>query len=227
MLDLDPEALKLIITQMVILILSIAVHEFGHAKVADMLGDRLPRSEGRVTLNPLAHADPLGTLLLPGVALFMSGGMSMGFGWGKPVNVQPVSFSRRWSMDMAHLFVAAAGPLMNVAFGVFIAGIYAALYHGGILRVADHWQLMRGFQMAITMNFILFFLNLVPVPPLDGGTVARGLIPAGSSRRSYEQIAQYGLFIAMAVIMIPTLARIFLWPAGKLYGVVASVFGLP
>lgn len=226
MLDLNPESLKLIITQMVILILSITVHEFGHAKVADMLGDRLPRSEGRVTLNPMAHVDPVGTLMLPGLALFLSGGMSMGFGWGRPVNVQPVSFTRRWSMDMGHLFVAAAGPLMNIAFGLFIAGLYAALYHGGVLKVTEHWQLMQGFRLAITMNFILFFLNLVPVPPLDGGTVARGLT-SGSARRSYEQIAQYGFFIAMAVIMIPTLARVFLWPAGKLYGGVASVLGLP
>lgn len=226
MFDLDAEALKLIITQMVILVLSITVHEFGHAKVADMLGDRLPRSEGRVTLNPAAHVDPFGTLMLPGIALLMSGGMSMGFGWGRPVNVQPHQFTRRWSMDMGHLFVAAAGPTMNILFGLFIAGLLSALYHGGVLNLHDHGQLIGGMRLAITMNFILFFLNLVPVPPLDGGTVARGLL-SGSSRRGYEQIAQYGFFIAMAVIMIPTLAHIFMWPALKMYGGVASLFGLP
>src|SRR5262249_48287029 len=106
---------QLIVVTMVTLILSIAVHEFGHAFVADRLGDNLPRSQGRVTLNPLAHADPIGTLALPILMLITTG--SIGFGWGRPVQVQPHHFTRRLSMRVGHLLVAAAGPFMNILLG--------------------------------------------------------------------------------------------------------------
>src|SRR5688500_16980604 len=96
--SLDSEAVRQIITLMFILVASITVHEFGHAIVAHKLGDRLPASQGRVTLNPVAHADPIGTIGLPLFFLILTGSKSLGFGWGRPVEVSPVSFTRKMSM---------------------------------------------------------------------------------------------------------------------------------
>src|SRR5688572_21439230 len=121
MFELTPERLQYAVVQMVVLILSIAVHEFGHAFVADRLGDRLPRSQGRVTLNPIAHIDPIGTLAMPILGILIMGGI--GFGWGRPVMVSPMAFTRKLRMKTAHLLVAAAGPFMNLVFGVVIAGV--------------------------------------------------------------------------------------------------------
>jgi Zn-dependent protease len=224
MFDLTPERLRFAVVQMVVLILSIAVHEFGHAFVADRLGDRLPRHQGRVTLNPMAHIDPIGTLAMPILGILIMGGI--GFGWGKPVMVNPLSFTRKMRVKTAHLLVAAAGPFMNLLFGVVLAGVLAILIKTSVISVFDHTALVLGVYNAILLNFVLLFFNLVPAPPLDGGTVLAGLLP-DSARPAYEQYAQYGMFVAMAVIMIPKLSMIFRWPADKLFIAVANVMGLP
>ena len=125
-MDLSGDQIQTIVQTLIILILSICVHEFGHAIVADKLGDPLPRSQGRTTLNPMAHADPLGTLLFPLIALVATAGHSLGFGWGRPVEVSPRHFTRRMSMRTGHMLVAAAGPMMNILFGVLISLITLA-----------------------------------------------------------------------------------------------------
>ncbi len=217
--DLSPEVLQLIITKMIVLILSIAVHEFGHAFVADRLGDSLPRQQGRVTLNPLAHADPIGSVALPAFSLLFSNGLSTGFGWGRPVQVRPVSFDRRFHMRTGHMFVAAAGPAMNVVFGIVISLVLFILMKTNVL-VADsdaHARLIWAMQYAVRLNIVLAFFNMIPAPPLDGGTVIQAFLPSRALAWYGEYIAPYGLFILMAFIMIGTLAQGFLWPAMKLY----------
>ncbi len=208
--SLSPEEMRLIIQGMITLILSIAVHEFGHAFVAHKLGDRLPESQGRLTLNPLAHADPIGTLVFPLIFLVMSHGQSIGFGWGKPVQVRPLSFSRRFSMRTGHMMVAAAGPSMNVLFGVFISLVHLALIRFDVIKVYD--PLSIALYQAVGLNFILVFFNLIPAPPLDGGAVLEGLLPARMVP-GYQKLSVYGPFVLMAVIFIPGLARAFLAPA--------------
>jgi len=195
---------------MIILIASIAIHEFGHAWVADRLGDRLPRSQGRVTLNPVSHADPIGTLAFPLIGYLVSGGMSAGFGWGKPVQVNPRSFSRRWRMRTAHMMVALAGPAMNVLLGVLLALLLAALVAGDVIGVSG--QLAIALRQAVFLNFILFFFNLIPTHPLDGGTVIEGFLPDRVLPK-WQQFSVYGPFVLMAVIFIPALAQVFLAPA--------------
>src|SRR5262245_55179839 len=105
---MSPERIRLAIVYLLALIVSIAFHEFGHAFMADRLGDRLPRSEGRVTLNPFAHIDLIGTIVLP-LLMFLNPGLR-GLGWGKPVRTNPVAYTRRLRMKVGHLIVAAAGP---------------------------------------------------------------------------------------------------------------------
>src|ERR1700749_2417300 len=109
-MNITPERIRQAIISVIVLVISVAVHEFGHAIMADRLGDDTPRRQGRVTLNPLAHADVGGTLLLP----LIGGIFGPGFGWGKPVQWQPHRVSRRVSMSTAKILVAVAGPGMNL-----------------------------------------------------------------------------------------------------------------
>lgn len=224
-MDLSAAQILLIIQGLVILILSIAVHEFGHAYIADRLGDGLPRSQGRVTLNPLSHMDPIGTLLFPVLGGVFGGAT---FGWGRPVQVNPVSFSRRFRMRTGHMFVAAAGPAMNLLFGTFIALVHLVLIKTGVLPPAD--PVSQALSYAVRINFILMFFNLIPAPPLDGGAVLEGLLPDRLVPK-FQSFAVYGPFVLMAVIFIPGLSVIFLGPATwlhrHLYGTVLfPLFGL-
>jgi Zn-dependent protease len=218
-MNLDGEAVRMILLQMITLILSIAVHEFGHAIVAYKLGDNLPKQQGRVTLNPMAHADPMGTLLFPMVFLVMSGGRSIGFGWGKPVQVRPVAFTRRFHMRTGHMLVALAGPMMNVVLGLVVIIIHAMLLRFQVIGIDSDLNLFL--YNAAALNFILFFFNLIPAPPLDGGAVVEGLLPARLVP-GFQRYAVYGPFVLMAVIFIPGAGRIFatpaLWVVNHAYG---------
>ena len=225
-MDLAPEQIRWIITYVLVLVASVTFHEFGHAYVADRLGDDTPSRQGRVTLNPMAHADPIGTLLLPLISAYyaVSGGGYGGFGWGRPVQTNPVRYSRRFSMDTSQVFVALAGPSMNIVLAVLIALVHLVLYSQQLIsRTSDIHYFLR---MAVAMNFTLFFFNLVPVPPLDGGWVARRFVPT-RHRDAYEGVATYGPFIIMAVVMIPLLSKVFLLPARFCFTTLYGVLGIP
>lgn len=209
-MDLGPEQIRDIIIYVLILVVSVTFHEFGHAFVANLLGDDTPRRQGRVTINPVAHADPLGTLLLPLISAYVaatSGGAG-GFGWGRPVETNPRNYSRRFTMDTGQVFVALAGPSMNVVLAVLVASVHVFLMSQGLVSN----DLSRILLMAVAMNFTLFFFNLVPVPPLDGGWVMKRV-----SRSRFDSVfatlATYGPFIIMALVVIPLLSKVFLVPA--------------
>jgi Zn-dependent protease len=204
--NLSPDDIRRILIDVLVLVASVAFHEFGHAKMADALGDDTPRRQGRVTLNPLAHADPIGTLLLPALSAYMGSG----FGWGRPVQWNPSRINRKYKMSTARILVAVAGPAMNIVLAFILAGVHWILVSQHVLSVTS--QLSGILFYAVQINFILFFFNLIPAPPLDGGHVLEGLTPY-RHRATYENYARFGPFVLMAVVLIPQLARIFIVPA--------------
>src|SRR5689334_11023202 len=176
-MNLSPQDIRWIFTYIFVLLISVALHEFGHAIMADRLGDDTPRRQGRVTLNPLAHADPVGTFLLPliGGIYGAATGHGGGFGWGKPVQWQPHRISRKRSMAAAKILVAVAGPGMNLVLGTVLIAIHMALIGQHAIDATGKVSQILGF--AALTNYVLMFFNLLPVPPLDGGHVLQSFIP--------------------------------------------------
>jgi len=227
--NLSPDQIRWIFIDIFVLVVSVAFHEFGHAFVADRLGDDLPRRQGRVTLNPIAHIDPIGTLLLPlaGGIYAAHGGGGGGFGWGKPVQTVTRNYTRRISMSLGHILVSFAGPAMNILLALLLTVIRMILDWQGV--IAPGGEISAIFRFAVATNFILFFFNLLPAPPLDGGHVLEGLMPY-RYRAQFDNYAKYGFIIVGAFVVIRPLAQIFLVPARfcsqHLYDLLYGLFGL-
>lgn len=210
-MHLSAEQIRWILIGLFVLVVSVALHEFGHAIVAHKLGDDTPRRQGRVTLNPLAHADPIGTFLLPlvgGIFAATSGAMGGGFGWGKPVEWNPSRIRRGIKMSTANILVSVAGPSMNLLLSVVLAVTLVALQSQGVGGA----ELYKVLYFALVTNFVLFFFNLLPIPPLDGGHVAQAFVPY-RHRDKFESYAKYGPFVLLAFVMIAPLRNVFMWPA--------------
>jgi Zn-dependent protease len=172
-----------------IVIVALTIHEAAHAWTADRLGDPTARLLGRVSLNPLVHIDPIGTILLPLLAIFS--GLPI-LGWAKPV---PVNVSRLRHHRRDFMIVAAAGPISNLLQAFVIAGVFRTLYDPSASDL-----LPAILKDAVTTNLVLAFFNLIPIPPLDGGNVLAGLVPE-SAARVIDQVRQFG-FIALYALML-------------------------
>ena len=228
-MDLSPERVRWILIYVFVLLISVALHEFGHAIMADRLGDDTPRRQGRVTLNPLAHADLVGTLVLPLVGSLYGAmtGIGGGFGWGKPVQWQPHRVSRKVSMSTANILVAIAGPAMNLLLATVVAVVHVLLMSQNVVA----WVTGVGaiLQFAVVTNLVLFFFNLLPVPPLDGGHVAQSFTPY-RYRDRFEQYARFAPLLVLGLMLVPQIQVVFVWPAlkvaGYLYQGLAHLFGL-
>jgi Zn-dependent protease len=194
-----------ILIVLVVLISSLSVHEAAHAFAADRLGDSTARRLGRLSLNPVVHIDPIGTLLFPVIA-FMTGVPLIG--WAKPVPVN-TRFLKHPKRDFA--IIAAAGPASNVvmaAIGAFVLSIArGAAGPGDIAAGAVTEPLVQLFFLFTVVNVLLAVFNMIPVPPLDGGNVLIGLLPAGPSRM-VEQLRPYGIFILYALMLTGALSTI-------------------
>jgi Zn-dependent protease len=185
--------------------LSLTFHEWAHARAAWRLGDDTAALTGRMTLNPLAHIDPIGTLLLPL--------LGVPFGWAKPVPVNPYRFNRRWRMSTGMMLTAIAGPLANL-FLVAVCMVLLAVtvrfhpLHGATAEGMDNLL-----QTMIFLNVILATFNLLPIPPLDGSRVADALMPA-ALRPAWEGFCQMGPLALAAVIVLPQIYgfNLFEWP---------------
>jgi len=227
--DFSPAQIRQIVLGLFVLLVSVGLHEFGHAIVAHKLGDDTPKRQGRVTLNPLAHADPIGTFLLPlAGAIYAAAGAGVGgFGWGKPVQWNPARIRRGISMNTAAILVSIAGPGMNLILGMVIALVHVILLWQGAVPL--NGTVSDALVFAAGTNFVLMFFNLVPIPPLDGGHVTQALIPY-KYRQQYENVMRFGPFIILAVMMIPFFRNIFLMPAlwclKSAYNGFGSLFGV-
>ncbi len=219
-MDLSPEKIRWIITALLVLIASTALHEFGHAFVAHRLGDPTPSSQGRVTLNPIVHADPIGTFLLPLMSLIYGGGV---MGWGRPVQTTPSRYTRRFSMGTGQAMVAFAGPMMNVVLATVVGVTHAILLRQGVVTAVS--PVSTALHFAVLLNFTLFFFNLLPSPPLDGGYIARRFVPL-RHRATFDKVAVYGPFVVMAFVMISPLSKVFWLPADFLTRGLYGVFGV-
>ncbi len=190
---------RLALIELATLILCISVHEFGHAFVADRLGDHLPRAQGRVTLNPIAHIDPIGTIALPLLAFFLAAGGSglsqYVIGWGKPVQVSlnPRTMTRRFSIRTSDVLISVAGPFMNI----LLAAIFSVVFIG-LLRFDVNDTAIRLVANVIGMNLGLMMFNLLPCPPLDGGHVLIASIPA--RHPAVDFLRRYGQFIFLLLV---------------------------
>ena len=168
------------------LLLSISLHEFAHCYVTDKLGDPTPRAKGRLTLNPLVHLDPLGTIAI----------VLTGFGWGRPAPYDPYNLKEP-VRDTA--LIAAAGPAMNF----LIVGLMSLLIKSGL-----GGELVAVFaSMLIFLNLALAIFNLLPVYPLDGGKIMRALLPYQASLEYEEIMNKYGTFILILLV--------FPWAGGR------------
>ncbi|MEW6182090.1 MAG: site-2 protease family protein [Bacillota bacterium] len=167
-------------------VVGITFHEFAHGWAADKIGDPTARHAGRLTFNPLAHVDPVGTLLVPALLLFS--GSRFVFGWAKPVPINPYNFRDR---RRGLILVSLAGPLANV-----VVAVAAAL----LLRVwgAATQEVVYILVQIILINIFLAIFNLIPVPPLDGSKVLAGLVPG--RQEWMVQLEQYGMLILLLLI---------------------------
>jgi Zn-dependent protease len=235
-MDLSPEQIRNIVVGLFILLISVALHEFGHAFAAYKLGDDTPKRQGRVTLNPIAHADPIGTLLLPVVSGIYSAasGIAGGFGWGKPVQWQPHKIRKGIKMATANVIVSFAGPFMNLCLAFVVTLTHVILIKAGVLTMVNpQTGAVNPVDMilvaAAATNFVLFFFNLLPIPPLDGGHILQAFTPY-RHRDKYEAYARYGPFVLLGVMLIPQVRVIFsvpaTWCTQHLYKGLASLFGI-
>ena len=201
------------------LLFAITVHEVAHGWMARRLGDRTAEMLGRLTLNPFKHIDPIGTVLVPAI-LLVAGGFI--FGWAKPVPVDPRNFDHP-RRDMAA--VAAAGPMVNLV----MALIWAVIAKIGLLLAAvSPWisvPLVLMGKIGIFLNAILMVLNLLPLPPLDGGRVIIGLLPERLADK-VARIEPYGMFLLVGLMITGILGQIIGPPVLLLERLLVLLFGI-
>lgn len=184
---------------MVVLVGSLSVHEAAHAWAANTLGDPTARRLGRLSLNPAVHVDVIGTLVFPLVAI--STGLPL-IGWAKPV---PVDFRHLRHPRRDFAVIAAAGPASNVVLAVFGAAALAAF--GGLDAVRDGSLLADVAVRFVLLNVLLAVFNMIPVPPLDGGNVLMGVLPA-SGATLIDRVRPYGFLLLYALMLTGVLSAI-------------------
>lgn len=198
-----------------VLVLSVVLHEYAHARVAVAQGDPTPRRAGRLTLNPIAHVDPIGSLLVP-IGLWIASGGSAVFGWARPVPTDPRLYREPIRGD---LLVSSAGVLTNFALaGSFVVVAVLVARVGAAVGGSTGWLdvVWRMAQFGILINLLLGVFNLLPVPPLDGSHLLYHALPP-SMRARYRAFGRYGFIVLLVIMFVPGLLDAVLWPVYRLY----------
>jgi Zn-dependent protease len=215
-MDLD-SFLRIVSVAAIPILLAITLHEVAHGRVARRFGDRTAEAMGRLSFNPIRHIDPVGTVLVPAVLLWLGGFL---FGWAKPVPVNP-NFLKRPRQDM--VWVAAAGPASNLVMALGWAAVLSVSQHWGQDVVSDWLETMA--SIGVSINLLLATFNMLPIPPLDGGRVLANLLPPGPASRFMAKIEPFGLFIVLALLMSGILFRVLSGPIGVLEEFILSLVG--
>jgi Zn-dependent protease len=196
-----------------LLVVCITIHEWAHAWVADKLGDPLPRQQGRVTLDPRSHIDPIGTLLIPLIMIFASPGFAI-IGWGKPVQI---SLPNRETKKRDDILITIAGPLSNLSIA-FICSLSFGLFYRFV--PLGESALLLLYQI-VSLNAVLFLFNLLPIPPLDGSHILKNMV--NMKDETFSKFSKYGFFILIILINIPFFQK---WMGSGIEGLNSIFFGI-
>lgn len=217
----NPSELLALLLTLPGVIIAITFHEFAHAFAADKLGDDTPRNQGRLTLNPLAHIDPFGFLML----IFVH------FGWGKPVEINPRNFKRNRSMSAQEAIVALAGPLMNLILAIVLTIILFAIvtFAPSFVLTTVGYLILIALRMAISVNIGLGVFNLVPLPPLDGSKILMHFLPYNAKNWFINN--QQLFYVIFLVLWVTNLVSYIISPvingvSTGIYWLVSSLFGI-
>ena len=211
---MDLTVIQKIVIYALPVIFAITVHEAAHGYAARYFGDMTAFNAGRITLNPVKHIDPFGTILLPALTVMLGGIL---FGWAKPV---PVDFRRLRNPKKDMLWVAAAGPASN-----FLMAIFWALVMKFSVNAPEAFVLPMTLmaKAGVSINIVLMVLNLLPLPPLDGGRIAVSLLPMRLAR-PFAQIERYGFIILIVLLFSGVLSRILEPLINLVYALISAIF---
>ncbi len=211
---MDLTVIQKIVIYALPVIFAITVHEAAHGYAAKHFGDMTAFNAGRITLNPLKHIDLFGTIILPALTVMLGGIL---FGWAKPV---PVDFRRLRNPKKDMLWVAAAGPASN-----FVMAVFWALVMKFSVNAPEAFVLPMALmaKAGVTINIVLMVLNLLPLPPLDGGRIAVSLLPMKLAR-PFAQIERYGFIILIVLLFSGILGRILEPLINLVYALISTIF---
>ena len=219
MSDLTPQHIALGLTTYVVLLFSLSFHESAHAWMAWRLGDDTAKNLGRVSLNPIVHIDPIGTLLFPLIQIFTNVPL---LGWAKPTPYNPANFRRDVTMRKGHMLVAAAGPVSNFLLALIFTGILFVLIKAHVVESQDDF-LLHLMALGIELNVLLAVFNLIPIPPLDGSKVASFGLPGDLGEQYDRIVGPYGFLILMLLLITGAFGYV-VYPVQRF--IVGLLFGL-